>query len=180
MSRISPLEPGSLTSTQTADYEKLVQRNHATNMQRTLIRDHATYIAYDAWHLSWDSLVDVVGERTAIVFAHAVSEASECQLCSLYFVADLRQLDLDPHDFEQTDVEQLLVAFARAIVTTPTAVPDSLFTALRDHFTDNQIVAIVGFAGQMIATNTFNSVLGVDLDGRLLPLRNDFPSTHSR
>ena len=37
---------------------------------------------------------------------------------------------------------------------------------------------IVGFAGQMIATNNFNSVLKIDVDKRLLPIINEFkPAT---
>jgi len=33
---------------------------------------------------------------------------------------------------------------------------------------------IVGFAGQMVAYNVFNSVLDVDLDERLLPIKGRF------
>ena len=37
---------------------------------------------------------------------------------------------------------------------------------------------IVGFAGQMIATNNFNSVLKIDVDQRLLPILSEFkPAT---
>ncbi|SES14556.1 hypothetical protein [Streptococcus gallolyticus] len=43
---------------------------------------------------------------------------------------------------------------------------------------DKEIVVIVGFAGQMIATNNFNSVLQIDVDKRLLPIIDDFkPAT---
>ena len=41
-----------------------------------------------------------------------------------------------------------------------------------------EIVAIVGFAAQMIATNNFNSVLKIDVDQRLLPIVGEFkPAT---
>ena len=46
------------------------------------------------------------------------------------------------------------------------------------YFSDSEIVAIVGYAGQMIATNNFNSVLKIDVDKRLLPIINEFkPAT---
>ena len=67
---------------------------------------------------------------------------------------------------------------ARQIVKDPTAVPDSYFEELRKFYTDSEIVAIVGFAAQMIATNNFNSVLKIDVDQRLLPIVGEFkPAT---
>ncbi|WP_312348803.1 hypothetical protein [Actinomyces sp.] len=172
MARIRPLTEHELDPVQAEDYEELVRRNHVTHMQRTLIRDRATYRAYDAWHLSWDRLVQVVGERAATVFAHAISETNECQLCSLYFVSDLRALGVDPHDYVPTEEEKVLTELGQAIVRDPNAVPAELFDRLLARHSSDEVVVIVGFAGQMIATNTFNSVLQVDLDGRLLPLRD--------
>ena len=64
------------------------------------------------------------------------------------------------------------------IVKDPTKVPDELFEGLRKFYTDEQIIIIVGFGAQMQATNNFNSVLGVDVDKRLLPLKELFkPAT---
>ena len=45
---------------------------------------------------------------------------------------------------------------------------------LRKFYTDEEIIIIVGFGAQMQATNNFNSVLGVDVDKRLLPLKEEF------
>lgn len=117
MARIRPLDEDELDPVQAEDHAELVRRDHITNMQRTLIRDRATYRAYDAWHLSWARLVEVVGERAAMVLAHAVSETNECQLCSLYFVADLRELGIDPHDYHATEEEELLTDRARRLWT---------------------------------------------------------------
>ena len=53
-----------------------------------------------------------------------------------------------------------------------------MFDGLRKYFDDREIVVIVGFAGQMIATNNFNSVLKIDVDKRLLPIIGEFkPAT---
>ncbi|MBO7600266.1 MAG: hypothetical protein J6S95_03850, partial [Lachnospiraceae bacterium] len=55
---------------------------------------------------------------------------------------------------------------------------DETFEKLHEFYSDAEIVAIVGFAGQMIATNNFNSVLRIDVDKRLLPIINEFkPAT---
>ena len=64
------------------------------------------------------------------------------------------------------------------IVKDPTSVSDDLFAELKKHFNDQELVVIVGFAGQMIATNNFNSVFKIDVDKRLLPLVQEFkPAT---
>ena len=64
------------------------------------------------------------------------------------------------------------------IVKDPTKVSNELLDGLRKFYTDEQIIIIVGFGAQMQATNNFNSVLGVDVDKRLLPLRDQFkPAT---
>ena len=99
-------------------------------------------------------------------------------LCSLFFVSDLRGLGLDPHDFETDEKEDLLIELGRQIVKDPTKVSDELWGKLKKFWTDKELVIIVGFAAQMQATNNFNSVLRVDLDERLLPLKGDFePAT---
>lgn len=64
--------------------------------------------------------------------------------------------------------------FEYPIVKDQTAVSDELFDSLRKFYNDQEIVAIVGFAAQMQATNNFNSVLRVDVDERLLPLKEKF------
>ena len=172
--RIAPLEQDDLSPIEEKDWQELVDQGHLTNMQKTIIRDHATYVAYAAWHDSWRRLVEIVGLRAATVYAHAVSEVNDCQLCSLYFVADLRKLGIEPSSFTATPQEEVLTAFGRQFVQDATVISDELFARLHQFWNDDEIVAIVGFAGQMVATNDFNSAIGVELDERLLPLRSDF------
>jgi alkylhydroperoxidase family enzyme len=90
----------------------------------------------------------------------------------------LKALGLDPNNFETSENEKLLQQLGQQIVKDPTKVPDELFEGLRKFYTDEQIIIIVGFGAQMQATNNFNSVLGVDVDKRLLPLKELFkPAT---
>ena len=172
--RITPLDKDGLSPIQEKDWQELVDQGHLTNMQRTVIRDHATYVAYAAWHASWGRLVQIVGLRAATVYAHTISEINDCQLCSLYFVADLRELGIEPSAFTATPNEEALIAFGRQFVQDATSVSDELFARLQQYWNEDEIIAIVGFAGQMVATNDFNSAIGVELDQRLLPLRSDF------
>ena len=159
-------------------YTKLVDTGKLTNMKAALLNDYATYDAFMGWYTSWNRLVEVIGERAATIYAHSVSTTNSCQLCSLFFISDLKALGIDPADFAATEKEQVLIDLGAQIVKDPTSVPDELFAELKKDYTDSEIVVIVGFAAQMIATNNFNSVLKIDVDQRLLPIKDEFkPAT---
>ena len=117
-------------------------------------------------------------EEDAVLYAHAISTTNSCQLCSLFFISDVKGLGLDPANLQYDEKEEVLTELGRQIVKNPTAVSDELFDRLRKFWNDREIVVIVGFAGQMIATNNFNSVLKIDVDKRLLPIIDEFkPAT---
>ncbi|MCR4962787.1 MAG: hypothetical protein K6B40_02750 [Firmicutes bacterium] len=174
MARVKLVEQNQAKGAEKERYDELAARNAVTNMKKGLLNDAATYDAYMAWYTSWNRLVEVVGQKDAILYAHAISTTNSCQLCSLFFISDVRGLGLDPENLHYDEKEQVLTELAQAIVKNPTAVPDELFDRLRKFFDDREIVVIVGFAGQMIATNNFNSVLRIDVDQRLLPLLDQF------
>ncbi len=159
-------------------YESLVSSGKITNMKRALLQDYATYDAFMGWYPSWNRLVEVVGIRAATIYAHAVSTTNSCQLCSLFFISDLKALGIDPNNFSVDEKEQLLIDLARQIVKDPTRVSDEQIAHLKKFYNDSEVVTIVGFAAQMIATNNFNSVLKIDVDQRLLPIKDEFkPAT---
>ena len=155
-------------------YESLESAGKLTNMKKALLQDYATYDAYMGWYTSWERLVEVVGERAATIYAHSISTTNSCLLCSLFFISDLKALGLDPNTFESEEKESLLAQLGEQIVKDPTAVPGELIDELKKHYSDKELVVIVGFAGQMIATNNFNSVLKIDVDQRLIPIKDEF------
>lgn len=178
MARVKLKQPEELTGEARKAYEELEAAGKITNMKLVMLQDYGTYRAFMGWYDSWASLEKTVGQRAATIFAHSVSTTNGCLLCSLFFISDLKELGLDPNDFEVSESEQLLQQLGRQIVKDPTKVPDELLDGLRKYYTDEQLIIIVGFAAQMQATNNFNSVLGVDVDERLLPLRDHFkPAT---
>ena len=178
MARIKLVVQSEATGAEKERYDELAGRNAVTNMKRGLLNDAATYDAYMAWYTSWNRLVEVIGEKDAILYAHKISTTNSCQLCSLFFISDVKGLGLDPNNLEYDEKEKLLTDLGSQIVKDPTAVSDETFAKLHEYFSDSDIVAIVGYAGQMIATNNFNSVLKIDVDKRLLPLKDQFkPAT---
>lgn len=174
MARVKLLNQNEVTGKEKERYDELAGRNAVTNMKKALLQDYATYDAFMGWYTSWNRLVEVITQREATIFAHSVSTTNSCMLCSLFFISDLKALGLDPSHLELTGKEKLLVELGQQIVKDPTAVPDELFDKLRNYFDDQELVIIVGFAAQMIATNNFNSVLQIDLDTRLLPIKEEF------
>jgi alkylhydroperoxidase family enzyme len=159
-------------------YITLEKKGKLTNMKQALLQDFATYDAFMGWYTSWGRLVEVIGLRAATIYAHSVSTTNGCQLCSLFFISDLKQLGIEPNDFEADEKEQVLMKLGAQIVKDPTNVSDEIFAKLKSTYSDSEIVTIVGFAAQMIATNNFNSVLQIDVDERLIPIKEDFkPAT---
>lgn len=174
MARVNLLTPEQLTGKAREAYEDLASKNKITNMKLVMLQDYGTYLAYMGWYDSWESLVNVVGLRAATIYAHSVSTTNGCLLCSLFFISDLKELGLDADNLQFSENEAVLAELGEQIVKDPTAVSDELFDRLRKFYNDQEIVVIVGFAAQMQATNNFNTVLRVDVDERLLPLKDKF------
>ncbi len=178
MARIKLVEQNEVTGEEKVRYDELAGRNAVTNMKKGLLNDAATYDAYMAWYTSWNRLVEVIGEKDAVLYAHAISTTNSCKLCSLFFISDVKGLGLDPANLQYDEKETLLAKLGESIVKDPTSVSDELFADLKKFFNDQELVVIVGFAGQMIATNNFNSVFRIDVDKRLLPIIDEFkPAT---
>ena len=178
MARVKLLELNEVTGAEKERYQELADANKVTNMKRALLQDAATYDAFMGWYTSWNRLVEIISEREATVFAHSISTTNSCQLCSLFFISDLKALGINPSEFVKTEREEVLSELGAQIVKDPTAVSDELFAKLSKFWKENEIVVIVGFAAQMIATNNFNSVFKIDLDERLLPIKDEFkPAT---
>ncbi|MBR6077995.1 MAG: hypothetical protein IKP63_06550 [Paludibacteraceae bacterium] len=174
MARVQLKQPEELSEESKKAYEELNSKGKITNMKLAMLQDYGTYKAFMGWYDSWASLVKVVGQRAATIYAHSVSTTNGCLLCSLFFISDLRELGLDPNNFELSENESLLRQLGQHIVKDPTNVSDELLNGLRKYYNDTEIIVIVGFGAQMQATNNFNSVLGVDVDKRLLPLKEEF------
>lgn len=155
------------------DYQ-LKKSGNVTNMKKALLNDYATYEAFMGWYVSFDRLVEVVGQRAAMILAHSVSTTNGCMLCSLFFIRDLKAIGDDPKNLKLDEKEQLLSQLGMQMVKDPNGVTDELMNNLKKYFNDSEIVTIVGFAAQMMATNNFNAVLKIDLDESLIPIQGEF------
>ena len=159
--------PGELTPDQAAAWETFVARHpgRLTNQKAVMLNDLDTFQIYMGWYTLFDKLAAAIGERAVHVFAHAISEENDCLICSVFFRQILIDGGSDPENAVTTELEDLLLELGQAIARTPSAVPEALYDRVERLIPDSgSRTVLVAFAGQMVATNVFNSVGRVPLD----------------
>jgi hypothetical protein len=177
MPRIHPL-PMSETDESTLQlYDQHTSKYNAriTNMKATLGHSALAFEVYMEWYRLYTRVKEITGERLAYLFAYSVSKGSNCPLCTTFFRKIIIDNGETPESMELTKEEQLLLDFGSAIAMRQGEVSDELFDAINKLYTTQQMVELIAFAGQMIATNIFNNVIGTDIDEYLfsyLPFKN--------
>lgn len=172
MPRVPPLQREQTTGETRATFDRELARfGRLTNMKRTLLRSPPSYHALMQWYPLFDTIKEFLGERLAIVFAHAISSESDCLICTTFMRRILMQAGENPNALDLDTKGQALVAFGRAIVRPGNRVSQELFQQLETWFSCEQIVALTAFAGIMVATNIVNNVLDVELDEYLYGYR---------
>ena len=165
MSRIQPVEQEAAEGeARTAFVEGIARWGRLTNMKRTLLHSPPSYRVLMEWYTLFDEVKPFLGERLAIVFAHAISSESECPICTTYMRRILMAGGEDPDALA-------LVAFGKCFARHGNRVPDDVYAQVKQHFDDAQIVALTAFGAMMVATNIINNVLDVELDEYLYEYR---------
>jgi hypothetical protein len=140
-----------------------------TNMKATLGHAPLAFSVYMQWYPLYEQVKALLGNRLAYLFAFSVSEGSNCPLCTTFF----RRIIIDhgerPEALELTDWERTVLDFGSHMAREQGRIPDDLYAAVAGRFTHEQVVLLVAFAGQMIATNVFNNALEVEIDEYLAP-----------
>ncbi|WP_375447817.1 carboxymuconolactone decarboxylase family protein [uncultured Fibrella sp.] len=170
--RIHPLPESDASAELKAAWAKHIDDypgSRITNMKATLSHSPLAFDVYMQWYPLYHAVIGIVGERAAYLFAHAISEASNCPLCTTFFRKIIIQHGERPEDLHLTDDEQYLLDFGATIAQNRGTVLDETYEPIRQRFSDQEIVTLVAFAGQMIATNLINNVLHVTIDEYLYP-----------
>jgi alkylhydroperoxidase family enzyme len=142
-----------------------------TNMKRTLLHSVPAFEALMTWYPLRDAVRSFLGDRLTTLFAHAVSSETDCLICSTFFRRLLVESGEDPDRLALDGWEAAVVAFGRALATTPHVVPDEIYAPVAARLDREQIVTLTAFGALMVATNVFNNALGVPLDEYLEPFR---------
>ncbi len=172
-STVPQIVPEELTGEAAEIYaEKMAKTGLVTNMVRTLLHSMPSYRAMEFYPVR-DQLTKIVGSRAVYFYCYAISVEDECTICSLYHARLLNQLGLEFKDFEFTEVEDLLIAYGRALVNSPAEISETILEGLRARFSAEEIVLITTVGIKMIASNLFNIAMKVDLDDYLFDVKFD-------
>jgi alkylhydroperoxidase family enzyme len=123
------------------------------------------------WYDLYEEVAGFLGRRAATLFAQAVSNQTDCLICSTFFRRWLTDAGEDPDAPALDERERALVEYGRQLARDANAVPDELFAQLRGFLQPAQLVSLTALGGLMVATNLFNNALRVDLDEYLAPYR---------
>lgn len=165
MPRIPPVEYEDASPEARAAHDEGVERyGRMTNMKRTLLHNLPSYNALMEWYTLRDVVRPFLGDRLTTLFSHAISDETECLICTTFMRRILIDSGDDPDNFALDDREALVVEYGRALAKQNARVSDDIYAALAAEFTDEQIVALTTFGALMVATNILNNALEVDLD----------------
>lgn len=174
MPRIQPIE-----TSQASDAIKLAFEQHVrdyagsriTNMKATLGHSLLAFDVYMMWYPLYYKVKAIVGDRMAYLFAHAISEGSDCPLCSTFFRKIIIDNGEHPEDIQLSESEQALLSLGSNMAKNRGIIPQEIYQQVASNMTDEQMVVLIAFAGQMIATNIFNNALEVEVDDYLFEYR---------
>jgi alkylhydroperoxidase family enzyme len=172
VARVCPLSEAEANPEQRSALDE-TERVHGrvTNMKRTLARSPTALRALMTWYDLRDEVRSFLGERSTILFAHAISTETDCLICSTFFRRLLIDAGEDPDALRLNEQDQAILEYGCQLARDPNGVSDPLFARLAANLSPDQIVVLTAFGGLMLATNLLNNALQVDLDEYLWPYR---------
>jgi alkylhydroperoxidase family enzyme len=166
MPRIKPLGESEISDEIRNAFDDHVKKYNTriTNMKSTLGRSLPAFEVYMEWYRLYEVVKKILGERLAYLYSWSISHASNCPLCSVYFRKIIIDKDENPESLQLSAEEQDVLDFGAAIATNQGHVEENIYNKLSSRFDQEEMVMLIAFAGQMIATNIFNNVIETDID----------------
>lgn len=166
MARIQPVNENEISPSVKQAFEKHVVEYNAriTNMKATLGHSLPSFEIYMEWYVLYDEIKKILGERLAYLYAYSISFASNCPLCSTFFRKIIIDAGENPESLELNPDEKKVLEFGSSIATSQGNLSDEVYNAVSSMYNQQQMVVLIAFAGQMIATNVFSNVIQTDID----------------
>ena len=142
-----------------------------TNMKRTMLNNVPVFEAFtDIMNAVGAQLQGKIPQRALTFFLYASPSSNQCMVCGTYFYKMLLDMGIDDFEnFEFTEEENDLIAFAYAITNDANHVPDVIYERLQARYDDETMTVLVVNAVMTHANNLFNNITGVELDDHLKP-----------
>ena len=171
MPRLTPLTDSQLSSDTKEVFEKHVREHQSriTNMKAIMGRSVLAFEIYMRWYDLYEKVKAITGERLAYLFAHSISLGSNCPLCTTYFRKVIIENGEKPEELFLSEEEQMLLDFGSEISLHSGEINEELYKSMASKYSEEELVVLVAFAGQMIATNVFSNVFEVQIDDYLAP-----------
>ena len=166
MARIQPINEKDITPSIDAAFKQHVSncKSRITNMKATLGHSSLAFEIYMQWYPLYDEVKKIVGERLAYLYAWSISYASNCPLCSVYFRKMIIDAGENPEKLELSPHEKKILDFGSAIAKHQGNIADCIYREAAENYSKEEMVLLIAFAGQMIATNIFNNVIETETD----------------
>ncbi|HET6766168.1 MAG TPA: hypothetical protein VFH08_02175 [Chitinophagaceae bacterium] len=169
MARIGPLATKEISPPVKAAFERHVQEygGRITNMKATLGRSLVAFEAYMQWYPLYTEVEKILGKRMASLYAHSISCAADCPLCSTFFRKIIIDSGETPEKLALSESEKDVLSFGSGIARHKGNIADHLYNAVAAKYNETEMVILTAFAGIMIATNVFNNVIETEIDDYL-------------
>ena len=170
MARIPPVTDRELQPAVQIAFERHIKEYNGriTNMKATLGHSLLAFDVYMQWYPLYEQVETILGKRLAYLYAYAISKATDCPLCSTFFRKIIIDAGEKPENLELTPPEKDLIAFGSSIAKHQGNINDQLYNSVAMQYNIKDMVTLIAFAGQMIATNVFNNVIETDIDEYLV------------
>jgi len=174
MARIEPLTTNEISPAVKTAFEHHVQEygGRITNMKATLGRSLPAFEAYMQWYPLYTEVEKILGKRMASLYAHSISCAADCPLCSTFFRKIIIDSGETPEKPELTESQKNILDFGSGIAKHKGNIVNHLYNAVAAKYNETEMVVLTAFAGIMIATNVFNNVIETEIDEYLSAYRS--------
>ena len=175
MARIQPLSTKETSPDVKIAFERHVQDygGRITNMKATLGHSLIAFEAYMQWYPLYTEVEKILGKRMASLYAHSISCAADCPLCSTFFRKIIIDSGETPEKLDLNETEKDVLNFGSGIAKHKGNIADHLYNKVAINYKENEMVILVAFAGIMIATNIFNNVIETEIDEYLSAYRSN-------
>jgi len=166
MARIKPVNPSTVSPETQQAFDDHVKKfnTRVTNMKGVLGHSLPAFNVYMQWYPLYEEVKSILGERLAYLFAWSISTSSNCPLCSTYFRKIIIDAGEDPEHLHLSAQEEDMLDFGSAIAKHDGIIENVVYDKIATKYPEKEIVLLIAFAGQMIATNIFSNAIETDID----------------
>lgn len=175
MARIEPLAVDDMDPMLKPAIDSYMKRGgHVANSFRTMARRPKVAKAYDDLR---DALMDslTISRTLRNLIFHIMSYEAGCRYCQAHSITSIsKDPDVSAEKLDAiwsydtsplyTEAERAALRFAQASAAVPNAVTDADFDALKEHFSDDQIVEIVAVLSVGAFINRWNDTMASELE----------------